>query len=151
MLQPFWAALVAILFLAGELARADVVEPWQVRVIDGDTIALNGKTIHLVGFIAPETRDAQCKAERDLGDKAARRMRDLILAGGLDYSPVICPCPAATLGKWFCNFGRTCGTLKTNGLDVGDFLVDEGMAARYACGWPRSPKRFKLCCEVHLP
>jgi len=34
MLQPFLAVLVAIFFLAGELARADVIEPWQVRVID---------------------------------------------------------------------------------------------------------------------
>ena len=146
MLQPFLAVLVAIFFLAGELARADVIEPWQVRVIDGDTIALNGKTIHLVGFIAPETRDAQCKAERDLGDKAARRMRDLILAGRLDYSPVICPCPAATLGKWFCNFGRTCGTLKTNGRDVGDILVEEGLAATYACGRAGCPKTTRLWC-----
>jgi len=116
-------------------------------VIDGDTIALNGKTIHLVGFIAPETRDAQCKAERDLGDKAARRMRDLILAGGLDYSPVICPCPAATLGKWFCNFGRTCGTLKANGRDVGDILVEEGLAVAYSCSSGGCPKTTKLWCK----
>jgi len=149
MLQPFLAALVAIFFVASELARADVIEPWQGRVIDGDTIALNGKTIHLVGFIAPETRDAQCKAERDLGDKAARRMRDLILAGGLDYSPVICPCPAATLGKWFCNFGRTCGRLKTNGRDVGDILVEEGLAATYSCGRAGCPKTTRLWCEQH--
>ena len=89
-------------------------------MIDGDTIALNGKTIHLVGFIAPETRDAQCKAERDLGDKAARRMRDLILAGGLATrrSYVRAPQP-----RWASGFAisaapaarlkRTAGTLVT--------------------------------------
>jgi endonuclease YncB( thermonuclease family) len=147
MLQPFLAALLATLFLAAGSSHADIIEPSQVRVIDGDTIALNGKTIHLVGFIAPETRDAQCKAERDLGDKAARRMRDLILAGGLDYAPVKCPCPAAALGKWFCNFGRTCGKLKANGRDVGEILVEEGLAATYACGRAGCPKTTRLWCE----
>jgi hypothetical protein len=65
MLRSFSAALVAFLLLAGRSALADVIEPRHVRVIDGDTITMNGKTIHLVGFVVPETRDAQCKAERE--------------------------------------------------------------------------------------
>jgi endonuclease YncB( thermonuclease family) len=147
MLRSFSAALVAFLLLAGRSALADVIEPRHVRVIDGDTITMNGKTIHLVGFVVPETRDAQCKAERELGDKAARRMRDLILSGGLDYSPAVCSCPAATLGKWFCNFGRTCGTLKANGRDVGDILVEEGLAVAYSCSSGGCPKTTKLWCK----
>jgi len=140
-------AALPILFLASQSAPAEVVDPRQVGVIDGDTITVNGKTIHLVGFIAPEMRDAQCKAERELGDKAAKRLRELILAGGLDYSSVVCSWPAATLGKWFCNFGRTCGTLRTNGRDVGDILVEEGLAATYSCGRAGCPKATRLWCK----
>ena len=136
------AASIAILPMASKSSMADVVQPQQIRVIDGDTVAVNGKTIHLVGFIAPEKREAQCKAERDLGEKAANRLRELIQAGGLEYSSVICPCPASMLGKWFCKFGRSCGTLKTNGRDVGDILVEEGLAATYSCakGCPKTTR-----------
>jgi micrococcal nuclease len=138
--------LVLVALLTGQSA-ATIVEPRQVHVIDGDTITVNGKTIHLVGFIAPEIRDAQCKVERDLGDKAANRLRELVRAGGLDYSPVMCPCPSTTLGKLFCNFIRDCGTLKANGRDVGDILVAEGLAARYSCGKTGCPKTARLWCN----
>ena len=139
------AAGIAILIVVGKSLMADVVQPQQIRVIDGDTIAVNGKTIHLIGFTAPEKQNAQCKAERDLGDKAANRLRELVLAGGLEYSSVMCPCPASTLGKWFCKFGRSCGTLKTNGRDVGDILVEEGLAAVYSCA-KGCPKTTRLWC-----
>jgi micrococcal nuclease len=117
-------------------------------VIDGDTITVNGRTIRLVGFIAPETRDAQCKAERNLGDKAANRLRELVLAGGLEYSPVMCPCPATILGNLFCNFVRSCGTLKAYGRNVGDILVEEGLAATYSCRNGGSPRARRLWCDT---
>lgn len=141
------AALVSVALLTSQSATSAIVEPRQIQVIDGDTITVNGKTVHLAGFIAPETRDAQCKAERDLGDKAARRLRELIQAGGLDFSSVMCSCPAATLGNLFCNFGRACGTLKTNGRDVGDILVEEGLAATYSCRNGGCPKTTGLWCK----
>jgi micrococcal nuclease len=140
------AALVSIPILTSQSATASIVEPREVQVIDGDTITVNGKTIHLVGFIAPETHGAQCKAERDLGDKAANRLREIVLAGGLDYSPVMCPCPATTLGKLFCNFVRSCGSLKANGRNVGDILVEEGLAATYSCRKEGCPKMTRLWC-----
>ena len=128
-------------------AGAEPVEPQQVRVIDGDTITVRGKTIHLVGFVAPETQDAQCEAERDLGAKAARRMRDLIRSGGLDYAPVICSCPTTTLGKWVCNFSRSCGILKANGRDVGAILVEDGLAVPYVCDHAGCPKAPNPWCK----
>jgi micrococcal nuclease len=128
-------------------AVAYPIESKQIRVIDGDTIIADGKTIHLFGFTAPEMQGAQCRAERDLGAKATRRMRDLIQASTLDYSPVTCSCPATTLGKWICKFARTCGTLKANGRDVGEILVAEGLAVPFLCEGMECPRAPKPWCK----
>jgi endonuclease YncB( thermonuclease family) len=109
---------------------AEPVQPEQVRVIDGDTIRLNHAKpdVRLVGFNAPETTRAICSAERELGGKATRRVRDLVHAGGLDFELVRCSCRPGTQGTMACNYGRACGTLKSNGRDVGDILIAEGLA-----------------------
>jgi endonuclease YncB( thermonuclease family) len=75
-----------------------------VRVIDGDTIRVFNRkpNVRLVGFNAPETRRAQCDVERELGDRATRRLRDLVRAGDLDFEPVACSCRAGTEGTMAC-------------------------------------------------
>ena len=128
-------------------AVAYPIESRQIRVIDGDTIVTDGKTIHLFGFAAPGMQGAQCRAERDLGAKAVKRMRDLIQAGTLDYSPVTCSCPATTLGRLICRFARTCGTLKANGRDVGEILVAEGLAVPFLCEGMECPRAPKPWCK----
>src|ERR1700674_2058035 len=50
----------------GAASGAYPLESNQIRVIDGDTIATDGKTIRLVGFISPEIQSPQCQAERAL-------------------------------------------------------------------------------------
>jgi endonuclease YncB( thermonuclease family) len=142
-----WIFALAVALAAAQHAGAYPVESDQIRVIDGDTITTAGKTVHLVGFIAPETQSAQCQAERDLGAKATKRMRDLVSAGGLDYSPVTCSCPTTTLGKWVCKFARTCGALKAKGRDVGELLVAEGLAIPFACDGMECPKARKPWCK----
>jgi micrococcal nuclease len=129
-------------------AAAYPIESNQIKVIDGDTITADGKTIHLFGFLAPEVQSAQCQAERDLGVKASRRMRDLISAGGLDYSPVPCACPTTLLGKWACTLARTCGALKAKGRDVGQILVAEGLAVPFSCDGMQCPKAPKPWCKT---
>jgi len=138
---------LAINLGSAQHAGADLIESQQIQVIDGDTIKVDGMTVHLVGFVAPDTRDALCDTERNLGVKATGRVRELIVTGRLDYSPVICSCPATTLGKWFCNFGRTCGTLKTNDRDIGDILVEEGLAVAYSCSKTGCPKTPNPWCK----
>ena len=103
----FWVesafiALIALAFIAALLAmvayaHAQPVSSADIRVIDGDTIALKGWSQHvrLVGFNAPETRRAICEAERELGDKATRRLRDLVQTSKLDFEFVACACQPA--------------------------------------------------------
>ncbi len=73
------------------------------------------------------TRRAACAAERDLGDKATRRVRELVRAGNLDFEFVACSCRPGTEGTPACNYGRHCGTLKAAGRDVGEILIAEGL------------------------
>jgi endonuclease YncB( thermonuclease family) len=46
--------------------------------------------VRLVGFNAPETRRAICEAELELGDKATRRLRDLVQSSKLDFEFLAC-------------------------------------------------------------
>src|SRR5215813_14555299 len=73
-------------------AHAEPIDPTDIRVIDGDTIRVYHQqpNVRLVGFNAPETRNAACDAEAGLGAKATRRLRDLIRAGNLEFQYVRC-------------------------------------------------------------
>ena len=121
----------------------------QVHVVDGDTIRVyhDAPDVRLVGFNAPETRRAQCPEERALGDQATRRLREIIGSGNLDFDFVDCSCPVGTEGTFSCNYGRSCGTLKANGLDVGKILISEHLAVQFQCGVTRCPKTPRPWCE----
>src|SRR5262245_53609247 len=77
-----------------------------VRVIDGDTIRIGHQKpdIRLVGFNAPETRRAQCGAERRLGDRATARLRDLVRTSKLDFEFVSCYCSRGNEGTSTCSY-----------------------------------------------
>ena len=134
---------------AANPAFAAPIDPDDVRVVDGDTIRVFHKdpTVRLVGFNTPETRRAQCEAERELGATATRRVRDLVRAGNLDFEFVACACSSGTEGTLSCNYGRRCGTLKANGRDVGEILISEGLAVSFVCGPTRCPPTPKPWCH----
>jgi endonuclease YncB( thermonuclease family) len=127
---------------------AEPIDSADIRVIDGDTIRVHHKqpNLRLVGFNAPETRRAACETERDLGAKATRRLRDIVRAGNLDFEYVACSCPPGTQGTLACNYGRDCGTLKSQGRDVGAILIEEGLAVPFVCGGTRCPKTPRPWC-----
>jgi endonuclease YncB( thermonuclease family) len=138
-----------VLFIALSFpAAAEPIDSVDIRVIDGDTIRVYHEqpNVRLVGFNAPETRRAACDAERELGAKATRRLRDLVRAGDLDFVYVACSCPAGTEGTRLCNHGRDCGTLKSRGRDVGAILMEEGLAVPFVCGATRCPKTPRPWC-----
>lgn len=59
-----WRLLIASVLLWPALAVAQQLSPHDVRVLDGDTIAVRGVTYRLVGFDAPETGDrARCPSK----------------------------------------------------------------------------------------
>jgi endonuclease YncB( thermonuclease family) len=140
--------VLAVVFTWAKVARGAAIDAADIRVIDGDTIRVHHKqpNVRLVGFNAPETRRAMCETERELGDKATRRVRDLVRAGNLDFEFVACSCRPGTEGTPACNYGRRCGTLKTGGRDVGEILIAEGLAVPFKCAATRCPPTPKPWC-----
>jgi len=152
-----WRSLAAVAVL---LLTFLIFQPWadagaepivgsRIRVIDGDTIRVDRARpdVRLVPFNAPETRRPKCEAERDLGGKATRRLRDLVAAGGLELEYVRCACAPGTEGTMRCNYGRKCGVLKSNGKNVGEILIAEKLAVRFECGETRCPKMPAPWCD----
>jgi endonuclease YncB( thermonuclease family) len=135
---------IALAFVAS-IANASPLDPGQVEVLDGDTIHVAGETFRLIGFDAPETYRARCASERELGNRATFRLRQLVAGGDLDLERVACACRTGTEGTPRCNYGRSCGVLRARGQDVGALLITEGLARTYVCGRTSCPTRKALC------
>jgi len=148
--STIWFMCIVILTLCGVGdASASSIDAAQVHVVDGDTIRVyhDKPDVRLVGFNAPETGRAQCQKERELGDQATRRLRELVRSQPLDFDFVDCACPAGTEGTPACNYGRSCGVLRVSGKDVGQLLIAEGLAVPFQCGATRCPKTPRPWCE----
>ena len=142
-------ALACLLSFAS--AVAEPIEAERITVIDGDTIRIDraAPSIRLVGFNAPETTNGKyaCEMERELGVRARSRLRGIVEGGDLDFHFVACSCPPGTEGRRSCNYGRKCGTLRSDGHDVGDILIAEGLAVPFVCGPIRCPKTPRPWCS----
>jgi endonuclease YncB( thermonuclease family) len=94
-------------------------------VVDGDTIWLAGEKIRVADIDAPETHEPRCAAEQALGDRATRRLRELLNNGAVSLQPI---------DRDEDRFGRKLRIVLVDGASVGERLVDEGLARRYAGG-----------------
>lgn len=118
----------------------------EIVVVDGDTIRARGRTVRLVGFDAPESGSlARCDHERELADRAAARLRDIVAAGDLALRLVRCSCPTDTEGTSACNYGRACGVLLSSGRDVGPMMIESALARPYICKATSCPPRGSWC------
>ncbi|MDF2116371.1 thermonuclease family protein [Roseiarcaceae bacterium H3SJ34-1] len=128
---------------------AEYIDPERIKVVDGDTIQLDGKSpsIRLVGFNAPETSGAKCDREQELGQMASRRLLELIEAEPVQLQIIACSCASGTEGTMSCNYGRKCGVLYSGGQDVGKTLIAERLAVPFICGKTRCPPTPKPWCS----
>ena len=153
-IESAFIALIALAFIAALLAmvayaHAQPVSSTDIRVVDGDTIALSGLRQHvrLVGFNAPETRNAGCEAEAQLGQRAKQRLQVLVDTGSLELTFIACSCPPRTEGTPRCNHGRRCGVLRADGRDVASVLMSEGLAVPFQCGKTSCPPTPRPWCR----
>lgn len=152
---PLAATVVAVLALLwlnadlplpGAVTRSFLPVTQGISVVDGDTIRIGGRLTRLVGFNAPETWKPNCAAEQQLGETAARRLRQLVDGGKTRFASVRCACRPGTEGTMNCNYGRACGSLSVDGRDVGSVLISEGLAVRYVCGATGCPPTPRPWC-----
>jgi endonuclease YncB( thermonuclease family) len=94
-------------------------------VVDGDTFWFKGVDIRIADIDAPETHDWNCPSEKQLGDKATARLRELLNSG---------PITLSTIDRDEDVYGRKLRNVSVNGTDVGEILISEGLAHRYVRG-----------------
>lgn len=92
-------------------------------VIDGDTIRYRGVKIRLEDIDAPETSKPQCASEEALGQRATRRLVELMNGG---------PFEVVRSGERDEDvYGRKLRRIERGGRSVGETLVAEGLARRW--------------------
>lgn len=93
-------------------------------VVDGDTIWLDGINLRLKSFDTPEPYDAICggATEVALAKKASARLLELLNANAFTVETF----GADGTGR------RTLATVRIDGRDIGDILIEE----RLARSWP---------------
>lgn len=94
-------------------------------VVDGDTIWLNGENLRLESYDTPEPYNDICggQAEVALAHRANARLLELLNSN---------PFTLETGRKD--RYGRVLATIRIGGRDVGDILIDEGLARRWPDG-----------------
>jgi len=100
-------------------------QPMQVRVVDGDTIRIGGESIRFEGINAPETSKPSCEREAALGRMAAERVAKLV---GSARQVVLDR-------KGRDKYRRTLATVRVDGRDIGQLLMQEGLARRWEKKW----------------
>lgn len=93
--------------------------PRQTCVVDGDTFWLRGEKIRIADINAPETHEAGCPAERALGERATRRLAQLLSAGAFELR---------VEGRATDRYGRQLRVVRRAGRSLGAQLVSEGLA-----------------------
>ncbi|TBE80560.1 thermonuclease family protein [Rhizobium ruizarguesonis] len=121
----------------------------EFAVTDGDTIHVVGEAAgtRLVGFNTPEKFSPECEYERQQGERASARLRELVAHGTAQLTKVACACAPGTEGTKKCNHGRYCGTLQIDGKDVGSILISEGLAVPFVCGRISCPPTPRPWCK----
>lgn len=100
----------------------------QNCVLDGNTLRFSGTTVRIADIDAPEILSPECPAELTRGNKATKRLLQLVNAGPFQVSEAG--------GEDRDAYGRALRLIVRDGRSVGATLVAEGLA-RTSNGAPR--------------
>ena len=111
----------ALFLLAFAVNAGGLLGP--ARIVDGDTLHLNGTKIRLHGIDAPETRQ-ECRRDNGApyrcGEAATEALRALVAS-----NPVQCQ------GTTHDRYGRLIGVCYANGVNLNAEMVRQGWALAY--------------------
>ena len=91
-------------------------------VVDGDTIWYRGDKIRLSDINAPEVSQPGCAAEAVLGERATRRLTELLNAGSFSVRRE---------GRDADRYGRKLRVISRHGASLGATLEAEGLAEHW--------------------
>ncbi|HEY1631340.1 MAG TPA: thermonuclease family protein [Rhizomicrobium sp.] len=89
-------------------------------VVDGDTIQVDDVRIQLSDIDAPDTWRPSCEAQREMGERAARRLAQLLNAGPFQLE--------SHEARDHDGYGRELRVAVRGGRSLGDVLMQEGLA-----------------------
>lgn len=92
-------------------------------VIDGDTFYLGTRSIRIADIDTPETHPSRCPYEAQLGERATRRLHELLNAGSFVLQQI---------DRDTDQYGRQLRIVVRDGKSVGDILVSEGLARKWS-------------------
>jgi len=133
------AVFIASLFFRIPLANAGV-DGVNIRVVDGDTVDIDGVRVRVLPIDTPETWEPRCAAELDLGLKAKDRLKQLLAGVVVTYEIDV------KAGRD--PYRRTLARVYADGKDVGEILMAEGLAVKWAPGPKAKAARLKLWCPL---
>ena len=123
--------LLALILCGATGASSGRAPPHDFRVLDGDTLLLDGAPIRVAGIDAPELGPwAQCWAEAALAGHAKDHLERALHGGSArgDWS-LADESPPDSRGR------RTARLVGKGGDDIADLMVVAGVAARTAGRW----------------
>nr|WP_264577564.1 MULTISPECIES: thermonuclease family protein [unclassified Sphingobium] len=89
-------------------------------VVDGDTLWIDGVKIRIADIDTPEIGSPRCDAEMALGQRAKRRLLELVNEGPFEIRPIG--------NRDADRYNRKLRVLVRDGRSLGDQLVQEGLA-----------------------
>lgn len=108
--------------VAGVAYAASLVIPLSagsiIRVVDGDTIDMDGEIVRIANIDTPETTRAKCEAERAKGYAATKALADLLSQGAVALKR-----GDPKSRRQIDRYGRTLGLVFVDGHDVGELLL----------------------------
>jgi endonuclease YncB( thermonuclease family) len=136
------AKIAAVIGILAGLALGATLGHAEQRVIDGDTLVLDGIHYRLYGIDAPESRQA-CADGWQAGKAASRTLATLVEGKAITCEP-----------RGHDRYGRSIGICRADGRDLGAEMVRMGMAlafTRYSTDYVQLEAEAKAARRgVHL-
>ena len=123
------------LLLAAAPAASETFDGRRALIIDGDTIALGSERIRILNIDAPESFRSHCERELAAGLRAKERLAALVRSGTIEIER-----------RGEDPYRRTLARVYVSGRDVGEVLVQEGLALPWRDGPEAKENRIRHWC-----
>jgi endonuclease YncB( thermonuclease family) len=116
---------VSLAASAAHYSPAVAIDKTTIRVIDGDTIAVAGTTVRIVGLNAPETHHV-CVAELKLGAEAKQYAMAMVAKAGAITMQTEIHAKTGTILRD--KYGRLLGLISIDGRDWASLMISANLA-----------------------